>query len=173
MVWLYDEGCRGVVEKAWEEGRDRGLQDCIGYCGDHLSRWGGDCFHKFGEQFMNLQKEQLHLKGNSDPASLAEFQRLGELLDRIESQDDAYWRQRAKQHWLKSADANTNFFHRYASHRKKKNTIDRLMNDYGDWVEVLIPKKETPELVSDLRPIALSNVVYRIMAKMITNRMRR
>ncbi|XP_019154304.1 PREDICTED: uncharacterized protein LOC109150749 [Ipomoea nil] len=33
------------------------------------------------------------------------------------------------------ADANTKFFHRYASHRKKKNTIARLMNDNGDWVE--------------------------------------
>ncbi|XP_019186532.1 PREDICTED: uncharacterized protein LOC109181235 [Ipomoea nil] len=37
---------------------------------------------------------------------------------------------------------------------------------------ILIPKKEVPETVADLRPIALSNVIYRIMAKMLTNRMK-
>ncbi|XP_019184368.1 PREDICTED: uncharacterized protein LOC109179318 [Ipomoea nil] len=36
----------------------------------------------------------------------------------------------------------------------------------------LIPKKKTPEYVTDLRPIALSNVVYRVMAKMLANRMK-
>ncbi|XP_019173194.1 PREDICTED: uncharacterized protein LOC109168597 [Ipomoea nil] len=25
MAWLHDEGCRGVVEQSWEEGRSRGL----------------------------------------------------------------------------------------------------------------------------------------------------
>ncbi|XP_019168526.1 PREDICTED: uncharacterized protein LOC109164444 [Ipomoea nil] len=281
-AWLYDEGCRRVVE-SWAEGRDRGFQSCVQYCGHRLSRWGGGGgvrFHKFGERIMSLKKAQECLKGCTDPDSLLEYQQFEEHLSRLEAQEDAYWRQRAKQHWLRNADANTRFYYRYASHRKKKNTLTTLMNDAGDWVEgdamtqvilqyfdnifctshpesgdvifegvtpqvtqshneslihpfereevknalfsmfpdkapspdgmnpgfyqhfwdvvgrdvsdfvvdcldaqsfppglnetdvVLIPKKETPEFVSDLRPIALSNVIYRIMAKMMANRMK-
>ncbi|XP_019166969.1 PREDICTED: uncharacterized protein LOC109162741 [Ipomoea nil] len=134
MAWLHDEGCREVVEKSWGEGRSRGLQECVTLCGDRLTRWGGDRFHKFGEKILNLRKEQLRLRGCTDPVSLAEFRRLDECLARIELQEDTYWRQRAKQHWLKDADANTRFYHRYASHRKKKNVITKVMNNDGDLI---------------------------------------
>ncbi|XP_019181629.1 PREDICTED: uncharacterized protein LOC109176679 [Ipomoea nil] len=111
MTWLHDEGCRDVVEKAWGEGRNRGLQDCVTFCGERLTRWGGDRFHKFGEKILNLRKEQLRLRGRADPVSLVEFHKIDESLTRIELQEDTYWRQRAKQHWLKDADANTRFYY--------------------------------------------------------------
>ncbi|VFQ64830.1 unnamed protein product [Cuscuta campestris] len=36
-----------------------------------------------------------------------EFRKLDFELSRLEAQEDAYWKQRAKQHWLRGADANT------------------------------------------------------------------
>ncbi|XP_031120872.1 uncharacterized protein LOC116024110 [Ipomoea triloba] len=245
MAWIHDEGCRKQVEEAWLEGVGEGLLGRLQHCG--------------------------------------EYQRIEAELCRLETQEEEFWRQRAKQHWLRGADANTKFFHRYDSSRKKKNTISRLKNESDVWVEgdelhtvvldyfhdifapnvpssstidsfvasiaprvsqhqneallrsfvvdevktalfsmfpdkapgpdgmnpgfyqhywdvvgsdvstfvlkclnecffptglndtnvVLIPKKACPERVSDLRPIALCNVVYyKIMAKMVANRMK-
>ncbi|XP_019181689.1 PREDICTED: uncharacterized protein LOC109176754 [Ipomoea nil] len=240
MAWLHDEGCRDVVENSWGEGRSRGLQECTAFCGNRLTRWGGDRFHKFGEKILTLRKEQMRLRGYTDPVSLAEFRRLDECLTRVELQEDAYWRQRAKQHWLKDADANTRFYHSSSSptvnddffesiqprvtdvHNASllrpfeeseikaalfsmypdkapgpdgmnpgvyKHFWDVVGSDVSSFIVnclnncslpdklnetniILIPKKKTPEMVSDYRPIALSNVVYRVMAKVITARMK-
>ncbi|XP_019155096.1 PREDICTED: uncharacterized protein LOC109151960 [Ipomoea nil] len=150
ISWLHDEGCRGVVEEAWEEGRNMGMQDCLQLCGKRLASWGGDRFHKFGKQIKQLRKEQDYLRGRRDSASLVEFRRLEAELCRLEAMDDSFWRQRAKQHWLQGADANTRFFH---------SSFPEGLNSTN---VVLIPKKKLPEYVTDLRPIVLSNVVYRI-----------
>ncbi|KAA3466274.1 reverse transcriptase [Gossypium australe] len=45
--------------------------------------------------------------------------------------DEIYWEQRARTNWLKAGDKNSAFFHKYASARKRMNTITRLELENG------------------------------------------
>jgi hypothetical protein len=48
--------------------------------------------------------------------------------------EDVKWKQRSKQNWYKEGDRNTTFFHAWASHRKKVNTIKRIKDVEGrEW----------------------------------------
>lgn len=48
---------------------------------------------------------------------------------------DIYWKQRAKQFWLREGDQNTRFFHKYASTRRSSNQLVRVKGEYGNWRE--------------------------------------
>lgn len=43
--------------------------------------------------------------------------------------EEMYWEQRVRANWLKLGDKNSAFFHKYASNRKRVNTISRLELD--------------------------------------------
>jgi hypothetical protein len=52
---------------------------------------------------------------------------LGQLLDK----EDIWWRQRAKEEWLKSGDRNTRFLHACASTRRCWNHVGTIKDENG------------------------------------------
>lgn len=78
---------------------------------------------------MEIMKKRTDLQG-CNLFKEAQFQHMRA----IQHQND-FWKQRAKEFWLKDGDQNTAFFHKSVRRRQTKNRILRLKNDHDVWAE--------------------------------------
>lgn len=62
-------------------------------------------------------------------ACLLELKELENNLEKLQLQEEIYWKQRSRNLWLNAWDRNTTYFPRYTSTRKKKNAIYRLRKE--------------------------------------------
>ena len=64
-------------------------------------------------------------------------------LEEIILQEDLMWAQKARCDWFSLGDKNSSYFHKKANARRKRNRIDALLSESGDWVyDVEIIKQE-------------------------------
>lgn len=65
---------------------------------------------------------------------LAVIKGLQKEIDSLLEFEDTRWKQRAKQNWYRDGDRNTPFFHAWASHRRRINTIKKVVDVKGwEW----------------------------------------
>jgi hypothetical protein len=64
------------------------------------------------------------------------IKKLQDEINTMLEQEDVHWKQRSKQNWYMQGDRNTKFFHAWASHRRKVNTIRKTTDEEGRvWTE--------------------------------------
>jgi hypothetical protein len=136
---LEEEGCTTIVENAWRrETQGRGGDVVAGLKGvaADLHDWSSNSLGDLDKRIARLKKELERWRRKV--ISRDQVHREGILrykLERLEHQRDLYWRQRAHVNWLERGDRNTAFFHSYASGRRKKNKIKKLIREDGSIVE--------------------------------------
>ncbi|XP_031131809.1 uncharacterized protein LOC116033190 [Ipomoea triloba] len=134
-AWLKDIGCKDVVMHAWNISVDGNFPTRLRQCAMALKHWGGNLAQRLNREIAIIQLQMQSLRERRDNSSLTEFRTLDSKLAELIDQQNIFWRQRAKQHWLQCGDRNTKFFHLYASARRRKNRITRLQDTNGGWVE--------------------------------------
>jgi hypothetical protein len=137
--WLEDRECLDVIKEAWELGADGGvgMQSTrlrLAQCQTSLVRWStrkyGDVEKRLKEKTKQLDLMQQH-EGEENWGEITALQRD---INLILEQEDAKWKQRAKQHWFQRGDRNTPFFHAWANHRRRINRLVKIKDEEGrEW----------------------------------------
>ena len=138
--WAKREDCKSIIEASWGFGMDlstlEGMAENLRICAAELSRWNSAVYGQIPKKIQDKRNrlEALAMREKDKELSL-EINRLrGEINDLLDD-EEMYWGQRAKAHWLKEGDKNTKFFHAQAPERRKQNTIVGIWDEQGRWCD--------------------------------------
>jgi hypothetical protein len=146
-MWTGDPRCFDVIFEAWKR-----------------NFVGTDSFILFKKQFflaLDLRKWNKAVFGHVQ-TRIDEFTRSIELIQREEpteenSNEEAHlldglntwlgrnetlWRQKSRETWLKEGDGNSRFFHISSVVRRRRNTIDAIRGDDGEWIVKVLDIRE-------------------------------
>lgn len=131
--WIREKDCLQVVKNSWGSTVGEDILSRISFCCLKLEEWGGGVNQEFKLKLIDCRKKLRELRSRRDILGIQTYNEVRWKFLNLLEQQEIYWKQRAKQFWLREGDNNTRFFHKYASSRRKANAILRLKNDEGDW----------------------------------------
>ena len=138
--WVKREDCKSIIEASWGFGVDlstpKGIAENLRICAADLSRWNSAVYGQIPKKIHDKRNRLNALAMHEKDEDLSlEINRLrGELNDLLDD-EEMYWGQKEKAHWLKEGDKNTKFFHAQASERRKQNTIVGIWDEQGRWCD--------------------------------------
>ncbi|XP_062158001.1 uncharacterized protein LOC133865598 [Alnus glutinosa] len=172
-------------------------------CQQALSCWSSFEFGSFTRSLKGLTRRLEGLQDKENPSNLEEIKLLQQEIHQLMEMEDIRWRQRAKRNWahkcftleeINEALAQMHplkapgpdgfgvcFYQQHSDivgEEVIKVALDFLNKGFFDssfnsTFIVLIPKLHVPVSVGDYRPISLCNVLYKIVTKVLANRLKK
>lgn len=137
--WVQEEHCSTIVSNAWRltmDARGGSVVDAVREVGAELWDWSRNFLGDLEKHIKHAKRVLEECKRSTiNGRNIAREEIWRYKLEKLEEQRDLYWRQRAQAHWLKNGDRNTSFYHAFASERKKRNRIKKLVREDGGVVE--------------------------------------
>ena len=131
-AWQLEPGFHEMVTASWNTNLHHPIMPKLAACADDMSSWSRNHCKKLKADIEDCQRQLNFLRNNNTSTNQTQLLEVREKMQRLLAQDDAYWKQRAKTHWHKDGDRNTNFFHAFASAREKVNRILSLDDNDGN-----------------------------------------
>ncbi|XP_074352985.1 uncharacterized protein LOC141692145 [Apium graveolens] len=119
-MWIKENECFNIVKDCWNGREGADIMSKLLLCCAKLEEWGGGMVQEIRAKLNMCRVKMRKLRSRRDGQGLNEYNDVRwEYLGLLEKQE-VFWKQRAKQFRLKEGDANSRFFHKFASVRKKK-----------------------------------------------------
>lgn len=96
---------------------------------------GGGLVNEYKQQGRVLRTKLRKLRSRRDTWGINMYNEVRWQFMNLLEKQEVYWRQRAKNFWLREGDNNTRYFHKFASGRRRNNSLDRIQDGNGDWKE--------------------------------------
>ncbi|KAL8156414.1 hypothetical protein AgCh_001488 [Apium graveolens] len=142
--WLREKECELVVRNGWNEALGLDIVNKINLCAVRLKEWGGGLASEYKRQGKEYRARLRKLRSRRDICGINLYNEVRWQYMNLLEKQEVYWKQRAKNFWLREGDNNTRFFHKYASGRRKSNRMKRIKDVNGVWRET---KQEIQEVV--------------------------
>ena len=136
--WLQEPTVEEVVNSAWNKAKcsTRTMMQALEQVHGDLQRWDRKVFRKPRKRIEKLKGELEELRrGPMTDEALERQRQILVMLEDLFEQEEIFWLQRGRANWLRHGDRNTNFFHHFATTRKKRNLIKMLLDDNVNIVE--------------------------------------
>ena len=133
-MWLKVEGFKELLKAWWERDTFNGstsfiLAEKLKVVKSKLKEWNRDIFGRV-EYRKDLALEQVEfwdVKEKISRLSLEELEARKEAREEYKKWvllEEITWRQKSREVWLKESDINTDFFHKMANARRRRNNVD-------------------------------------------------
>ncbi|KAA3460755.1 reverse transcriptase [Gossypium australe] len=129
--WIMESSLEGVIKASWNSNTGTILEK-LERLQDKLKEWAASIRKTREGRKRKLTKELEMLETKErDDDTIAKIIETRVNLNMEIDKDEMYWEQRERANWLKVGDKNLAFFYKFASTRRKQNTISRLQLEDG------------------------------------------
>lgn len=135
-AWLTHPGFKELLDASWNRNID--TREALRSLQTRLKKWNREVF---GD--VQVRKEKLLTEINETQALIDHHQTeallnkeadLQKELDVVLEQEEMIWFQKSREKWFAHGDRNTKFFHTSTVIRRRRNRIEMLKNDDGQWI---------------------------------------
>ena len=113
-----------------------GVMDNLNSCAADLKSWNSNVYRQIPKKILTKRNTLNSLTLQDKDGTLStEINNLRREINDLLDDEEIYWGQRAKAHWLKEGNKNTRFFHAQASEQRKQNTILGIWDNQGRWCD--------------------------------------
>ena len=134
--WGENQECREVIKKVQrvknlDHGSWRSVKEKLNNSKRNLKQWQRVNGRHIGQEIKTLSEQLLEAQAGKEDVDSVLIQKLHAELITKQKEEDLYWRQRAKENWIKDGDQNTRFFHASANQKKKASVITAIKDEQG------------------------------------------